>query len=472
MLGITHHLIVQYCAYQLFLKDPSIESILYNEKGWCEAYEILGDDIAIFHKDLAEEYLRVMTLIGVPINVKKSVISISGKTIELAKRTIHEGKDVSAISFKDILSSAPFAQRIAIVDRVTRRGIMSLHRAADIVTNFYGEEPNIRKSYIYISMFLRAYKQGIVSFLDVLFLLFLIKKYSKSNIVTEYSYQDKLVTIIENVVASINNGRTSYSDVGTVFPIKLFSEHCVEFYSLFFILYPKLYYKVQENRLRVSELLHSYSNASQRVDALTYTFLVSLLYPDVNAPRPHGLEAFIIAIIQDLKILFPEEKFFEIASGANKIRTALNYLHGYENLLRNSSSGASTLDPMKFIGLTEARPNITNDISKFDGSSIDDLVSANETLINYVRFKDLYMGIDVKKNELKYSPISDFTEIFDSVKELNLSDEIVIPYLHVRYDVLVSNYNLIRSTYSIISLLYVELDLSFIPFILVEDKGL
>jgi hypothetical protein len=439
MLGITHHLIVQYCAYQLYQKDNQKFMNIYNEKGWCISYEILGDDIAIFQEDLAKEYLRVMELIGVPINVKKSVISVSGKTVELAKRTIHNGKDVSAISFKDILSSTPFAQRVSIVDRVTRRNVMSLSRAIHITTNFYGEDPVIRRSYILISMFLRAYQQKQVSFLDVLFLLFLIKKYRKGGVSSEYSYHDRLTVIVENVVAAINNGRTSYSSSHTVFPIKLFSEHSVEFLSIFCILYSDLYYKVQENRFELADKVHSRNKSTlvldkgipTRIEALTHDFFTALLYPDVKAERPAGLETFIAAAYQDLNILFPEDKFFEDASGSKNIRTLLSSFQAFETRLRNSIGGAETINPVKYLDLSEPREPVKSNLSNFDGSSIDDLISVNEMMINYKRRSDLYNGIDVKKDILKYSPISDFTEIFDSMKTIDIDDNKVVPFIHV-----------------------------------------
>jgi len=81
-------MIMQYCSFRL---NP-------NRDSWETRYEILGDDIVIFTKDLANEYLRVMALIGVPINQSKSIVSENKPVVEFAKRTSLGNKEVSALS--------------------------------------------------------------------------------------------------------------------------------------------------------------------------------------------------------------------------------------------------------------------------------------------------------------------------------------------------------------------------------------
>jgi len=66
--------------------------------GWETRYEIVGDDIIIFNKDLALKYLEVMSLIGVPINVSKSVVAENRPVAEFVKRVCLNGKDVSPFS--------------------------------------------------------------------------------------------------------------------------------------------------------------------------------------------------------------------------------------------------------------------------------------------------------------------------------------------------------------------------------------
>jgi uncharacterized protein YeeX (DUF496 family) len=89
MLAVTHHLLVQ-ISYQ------RVKGIM-SSTHWFEDYELVGDDIIIFNKEVADSYLQVMAEIGVPINLSKSVISEKLVT-EFVKVTTVNGHDVSAIS--------------------------------------------------------------------------------------------------------------------------------------------------------------------------------------------------------------------------------------------------------------------------------------------------------------------------------------------------------------------------------------
>jgi len=88
MLAITHHFLVQLAARRAGKILPG---------SWYSQYELLGDDINIFEKEVAQSYLQVMDEIGVPINLSKSVVA-SNSTFEFAKVTGYKGIDVSAIS--------------------------------------------------------------------------------------------------------------------------------------------------------------------------------------------------------------------------------------------------------------------------------------------------------------------------------------------------------------------------------------
>lgn len=77
MLAVTHHVIVKSCALRCGIKG-------FN------SYAILGDDIVIRNKSVADEYLRIMRDLGLEINLDKSVISPD--FAEFAKRWI--GKDI------------------------------------------------------------------------------------------------------------------------------------------------------------------------------------------------------------------------------------------------------------------------------------------------------------------------------------------------------------------------------------------
>jgi hypothetical protein len=91
MLAVTHHAIVQFAAFRV--KPGS---------GWFEWYAVLGDDIVIADKAVAQEYLRIMEIIGVEIGLAKSLVS-ENRSLEFAKRTYIRGTDCSPISLDEAL---------------------------------------------------------------------------------------------------------------------------------------------------------------------------------------------------------------------------------------------------------------------------------------------------------------------------------------------------------------------------------
>jgi len=61
---------------------------------------VLGDDIVIFNRAVAAEYLAVMEDLGVGINLVKSVVSTDA--FEFAKRFYAKGVNLSPVSFKEL----------------------------------------------------------------------------------------------------------------------------------------------------------------------------------------------------------------------------------------------------------------------------------------------------------------------------------------------------------------------------------
>lgn len=90
MLALTHHMIVQDCAQHL------------GHKGWCELYELTGDDIVIFDAQIAAYYVEYMGRLGLELNQKKSVVSIQKAAGEYLKKTWIKNIDVSMISWKQL----------------------------------------------------------------------------------------------------------------------------------------------------------------------------------------------------------------------------------------------------------------------------------------------------------------------------------------------------------------------------------
>jgi len=90
MLALTHHLILQYCAF-----------MIKGKLKWFEEYCVLGDDIIIGDTEVALFYHKFMVeTMKVKINLSKSVISPIGWG-EFAKRITNGQIDISPLSLKE-----------------------------------------------------------------------------------------------------------------------------------------------------------------------------------------------------------------------------------------------------------------------------------------------------------------------------------------------------------------------------------
>jgi hypothetical protein len=88
MLNLCHHLILQYLNIQV-----------YGVQKWYENYEVLGDDIVIFDKEIADRYIKLLEGdLDVKCNIAKSLIAPERPVIEFAKRTSIGEAEVSAFS--------------------------------------------------------------------------------------------------------------------------------------------------------------------------------------------------------------------------------------------------------------------------------------------------------------------------------------------------------------------------------------
>jgi hypothetical protein len=100
MLALTHHFIVQ-LSFWIITKSKKgyIPNRLFT------SYALLGDDIVIWDKDVADYYLVIMRLLDVKVGLAKSVLSPNGLGLEFAKRTIIKGVDISPIPIKELRES-------------------------------------------------------------------------------------------------------------------------------------------------------------------------------------------------------------------------------------------------------------------------------------------------------------------------------------------------------------------------------
>lgn len=87
---LTHHLVVAWSAHLSKLSA-------FNQ------YIILGDDIVIKNKRVSDNYIAVMTKLGVEISKQKT--HKSNGTYEFAKRWIHHGSEISGLPLKGIFNN-------------------------------------------------------------------------------------------------------------------------------------------------------------------------------------------------------------------------------------------------------------------------------------------------------------------------------------------------------------------------------
>lgn len=84
MLALTHHALVQFAAYKAGYRT------------WFTGYAILGDDVAIGHRHVAEQYVLLMKELGVGISFHKSIVS-NNRSLEFAKRFVYKGEEVTPL---------------------------------------------------------------------------------------------------------------------------------------------------------------------------------------------------------------------------------------------------------------------------------------------------------------------------------------------------------------------------------------
>jgi hypothetical protein len=84
MLALVHHLMVQFAAFKAGCR------------GWFERYAVLGDDLVIGDYRVAREYLALCKVIGVGVNMSKSIVS-DNLSLEFAKRFFYKGVEVTPV---------------------------------------------------------------------------------------------------------------------------------------------------------------------------------------------------------------------------------------------------------------------------------------------------------------------------------------------------------------------------------------
>jgi len=113
MLALTHHMILQFAVHRCKGKQEL----------WYDLYEILGDDIVIFDKDVYLEYCKILDLLGVGANPAKSIPAPTIPAFEFAKRTSLSGEDVSGLSWNEFLKGDSLPGKVGLILRLALRRI-------------------------------------------------------------------------------------------------------------------------------------------------------------------------------------------------------------------------------------------------------------------------------------------------------------------------------------------------------------
>jgi hypothetical protein len=134
MLAVSHHVVVQIAASRAGIV------------GLFKDYAVLGDDICIANKLVAEQYLLLMADLGVEINMSKSLVSSTG-VAEFAKRWVVGETDVSPTSPSLITRlTTNLAYLPVVVLDLLNRGVHTIDDPSTFMSRFPGKSGEIRKA--------------------------------------------------------------------------------------------------------------------------------------------------------------------------------------------------------------------------------------------------------------------------------------------------------------------------------------
>jgi hypothetical protein len=112
-LALVHHAVVQYSAFL-------VDKFPYSD------YRVLGDDIVISGKDVANSYSRVCANLGIVVGLAKSFSSEKG-FFNFANQSYLGSENISPISFKQELASNTGSTRVMAVVAAVAKGWIDIH---------------------------------------------------------------------------------------------------------------------------------------------------------------------------------------------------------------------------------------------------------------------------------------------------------------------------------------------------------
>jgi hypothetical protein len=117
-MALVHHALVLYAALRAGVVSPS--SLLSFRD-----YMVLGDDIVVANKAVAEMYVLLMKELQVPLSLTKSHISELGM-FNFANQTFVGNRNVTPVSLREEVNATCLPERIELSFRLARRGWLSL----------------------------------------------------------------------------------------------------------------------------------------------------------------------------------------------------------------------------------------------------------------------------------------------------------------------------------------------------------
>jgi hypothetical protein len=130
--ALWHHFILQFCAW-LDREERGFTSKFH----WFDQYEITGDDLVIWNKRVAHQYIKVMAAFGISINMSKSVISNdSTPKIEYLKRHSLDGVEISTIKH-NILFKGNYAYALDFIDLMYKRRYLTSNDSFDKIDSLF-----------------------------------------------------------------------------------------------------------------------------------------------------------------------------------------------------------------------------------------------------------------------------------------------------------------------------------------------
>jgi hypothetical protein len=132
-MAVCHHFIVQASAWYesegfvnparaaAALQDPRYIKEALSRCTWFMLYLILGDDLIIASKRVAERYIALAESLGIKVSLAKSYVSEEG-FLNFANQSYLAQTNVSPLSFKEFIGVDSLAKRSEMVLRAVRRG--------------------------------------------------------------------------------------------------------------------------------------------------------------------------------------------------------------------------------------------------------------------------------------------------------------------------------------------------------------